>query len=144
MQCKICNSEVRPIFSFGKMPVANAFLNERDFSKEYFFELAVGFCEHCKMFQLLHQPDYSQMFHEHYAFYTSTSTEMSKHFERMAINYVDNWLNNKKDPFIIELGSNDGTMLKHIAAKGIRCLGVEPSKNVANVAIKNGVNTKMA
>ena len=143
MQCKICHSELIPIVSFGKMPVANAFLNEVDFAKEYFFELAVGFCEHCKMFQLLHQPDYSQMFHEHYAFYTSTSSEMSKHFERMANNYAENWLKDKKNPFVIELGSNDGTMLKHIAKRGIRCLGVEPSKNVADVAVKNGVNTKV-
>ena len=143
MPCKICSSKAAPLFSFGKMPVANAFLNKEAFAKEYFFELAVGFCEHCKMFQLLHQPDYSQMFHEHYAFYTSTSTEMSKHFERMANNYIDNWLKDKKDPFVIELGSNDGTMLKHIVTKGIRCLGVEPSRNVADVAIKNGIDTKV-
>ncbi len=143
LKCKICDHEVKEVISFGKMPVANAFLTEKDFPQEYFFELAVGFCERCKMFQLLHQPDYSQMFHEHYAFYTSTSVEMSKHFEAMAFNYIEHWLDQKSNPFVIELGSNDGTMLQHIAKRGIRHLGIEPSRNVAEVAIERGVHTKV-
>ena len=142
-ECKICGNDVSQIFSFGKMPVANAFLNKGEFHNEYFFELAVGFCENCKMFQLIHQPDYSQMFHDSYAFYTSTSKLMSKHFEAMAINYIDNWLPGKKDPFVVELGSNDGTMLKNLADIQIKHLGVEPSQNVANVAIERGINTKV-
>jgi len=142
MKCKICDHKISFVTSFGKMPVANAFLRSEDLGKEYFFELRVGFCEYCKMFQLLDQPDYSQMFHEHYAFYTSTSVEMSKHFEQMAYKYV-NWLNERENPFVIELGSNDGTMLQHIAKRGIKHLGIEPSQNVADVAIKRGVNTKV-
>ncbi|MDR1255181.1 MAG: class I SAM-dependent methyltransferase [Puniceicoccales bacterium] len=141
-KCKICSQEVQQVLSFGKMPIANGFLKADDFHQEYFFELACGFCEHCKTFQLLHQTDPSQMFHEQYAFYTSTSRYMSAHFEAMALNYIQHWLPNKKDPFVIELGSNDGTMLKHFAERGIRHLGIEASQNVAEIARKNGVETR--
>ena len=56
---------------------------------------------------------------------------------------IDNFLN-KNDPFIVELGSNDGILLENFLNKKIRHLGVEPSANVAEVAIKNGVNTEVA
>ena len=45
------------------------------------------------------------------------------------------------DPFVVEIGSNDGIMLRHFAAAGIRHLGVEPSANVAEVASAKGVST---
>ena len=37
MRCKITNKQLNPFMSFGKMPIANGFLNKNDFSKEFFF-----------------------------------------------------------------------------------------------------------
>ena len=48
------------------------------------------------------------------------------------------------DPFVVEIGSNDGILLQHVAQAGIRHLGVEPSANVARVAIAKGVRTLCA
>jgi methylation protein EvaC len=45
------------------------------------------------------------------------------------------------DPFVVELGSNDGIMLRHFHARGIRHLGIEPSANVAEVARGHGLST---
>ena len=64
--------------SFGKMPLANAFLKKEDFENEYFFELEPAYCDHCKMFQLIEQPDPKKMFHENYAFFSGTSKSTSK------------------------------------------------------------------
>ena len=62
--------------SFGKMPIANAFLKEADFQDEYFFDLATAFCEKCLTVQLETQPDPKLMFHENYAFFSKTSKHM--------------------------------------------------------------------
>lgn len=127
--------------SFGRMPLANGFLTPQDFEHEYFFELAPAFCEACKMFQIVEQPDPQRMFHEKYAFFSSTSQKMAAHFKAMADHYRNDFLRKRTDPFVVELGSNDGIMLQHFAAAGVRHLGIEPSSNVADVARKNGIQT---
>jgi methylation protein EvaC len=126
--------------SFGRMPIANGFLTEEQFGQEYFFELAPAFCERCGMFQIIHQPDPARMFHENYAFFSQTSRTMEAHFQGFAKEVMGTCLNGN-DPFVVEIGSNDGIMLKHFAAAGIRHVGVEPSSNVAAAASANGVNT---
>ena len=85
--CRINKRKAEKVISFGKMPIANGFLNKEQFSKEYFFELAVAFGLDSKMLQLIEQPDPKMMFHENYAFFSSSSKKMAEHFERMANNY---------------------------------------------------------
>lgn len=140
-QCRVCATEMLPVISYGKMPLANAFLSPEQFDREYFFELAVAHCPKCKMLQLVEQPDPKAMFHEEYAFFSGTSKKMAMHFEQKAKSHIENFIPDPKNAFVIELGSNDGIMLKHFAAAGISHLGIEPSGNVAKVAIENGVNT---
>lgn len=132
--CLICNRSISPFIDFGSMPLGNGFLsgNERH---EYFYNLSVAFCQNCHMVQLMEQPSREDMFHDHYAFYSSTSRGMSNHFEEFAKD-----VRRKHNPsFVVEIGSNDGIMLRHF--KDIGHLGVEPSKNVAQVAIDNEINT---
>lgn len=138
--CRNCGNEIHPFMSFGKMPIANAFLTQKQFSDEYKFELQVQFCEKCGLVQLLDQPTPEKMFHENYAFFSSTSNRMITHFKKFSEIVKDKYLIGK-DPFIVEIGSNDGIMLKNFAEDKIRHLGVEPSLNVAEVARSNGINT---
>jgi len=139
--CYICGTRIETFMSFGDMPIANGFLSEEQFTDEYFFEMEVAFCNHCKMFQLVNQPEPHQMFNENYAFFSGTSKLMANHFGEFVNHVLDDYLNGKNDPFVVEIGSNDGIMLKHFAKKGIRHLGIEPSANVAQVAIDQGINT---
>ncbi len=141
INCRICENKIKPFMSFGKMPIANRFLMEKDIPDEYFFELAPAVCDKCQMFQLIEQPDPKDMFHESYAFFSQTSSYMSLHFKRFAQFLLEEYLGDKNS-FVVEIGSNDGVMLKHIAASNIKHLGVEPSANVAKIAIDNGVNTR--
>jgi len=137
-QCWVCASTIRPFMTFGRMPIANNFLSEKDFNKEYFFEMEPAFCNKCKTFQLVRQPEPQQMFNDNYAFFSGTSKFMAKHFEEFSkkvLNYLD------EDPFVVEIGSNDGIMLNNFAKKNIKHLGVEPSSNVAQVAKEKGINT---
>ncbi|MES2528831.1 MAG: class I SAM-dependent methyltransferase [Bdellovibrionota bacterium] len=139
--CRICHSQTSFINDFGKMPIANGFLTPQQYKDEHFFRLHTAFCSRCKMFQLIDQPEPEMMFHENYAFFSSTSKKMGSHFEKMADSYLANFIPNEKEAFVVELGSNDGIMLKHFAKRGIKHLGVEPSSNVAEIARQSGVNS---
>jgi methylation protein EvaC len=138
--CLICGSGVEPFISFGQMPIANGFLTPEEFESEYFFELRAGFCPKCRMVQLLEQPAREKMFHENYAFFSSTSRRQMQHFKDFAELVIKNHLD-CDDPFVVEIGSNDGIMLQNFAESKIRHLGVEPSANVAQAAVEKGVST---
>ena len=141
--CRICGTSIRPFMSFGeKMPIANGFLTPDQFADEYFFNLAPAVCGTCGMVQLIDQPNPERMFHENYAFFSSTSRYMQVHFKNFADSvYKTYFSDSTDDPFVVELGSNDGIMLGNFAARKIRHLGIEPSSNVADVARGKGINT---
>lgn len=139
-KCLICDAAVEPFISFGKMPIANGFLSQDQFPEEFFFELAVAFCPGCSMVQLTELVEPKMMFHENYAFFSSTSSRMAEHFKLFS-EYVTREYLHSTDPFVVEMGSNDGIMLRNFADKGVRHLGIEPSANVAQVARDRGVNT---
>lgn len=139
-KCLVCSAPIAPFISFGKMPIANGFLTPDRFSSEYFFELAAAFCQQCSMVQLIDQPEREQMFNENYAFFSGTSAYMAVHFKTFAEHVLADYVESS-DPFIVEMGSNDGIMLKNFAEKKIRHLGIEPSANVAKVAQERGIRT---
>ena len=140
-QCKICGASFDSFIDFGPMPIANAFLPQGA-DDGYRFQMKVGFCPKCYMVQLVEQPEPERMFHENYAYFSSISTVMQDHFEEFAGSVRG--LMKGDDPFVVEIGSNDGIMLRHFAQAGVRHLGVEPSANVAEVARRRGVNTLCA
>jgi len=142
MKCRVCSAPIEAFMSFGKMPIANGFLTPEQFENEYFFELAPAFCSSCCTLQLTKQPDPEKMFHDHYAFFSRTSKHMVKHFQNYAHWVMDNYLDH--NPFVIELGSNDGILLENFSKHGISHMGVEPSANVANIAQQHGVNSIVA
>lgn len=123
------------------MPTANGFLTKLT-QKESFFPLSVGFCPNCFMVQLLETVPPQKMFHDDYQYLSSTSQRMIKHFEGHATEIIER-ISGKKNPFVVELGCNDGVMLLHLAKRGIAHLGVEPSANVAKLAKAKGVKTKV-
>jgi dTDP-4-dehydrorhamnose 3,5-epimerase-like enzyme len=144
--CKICNtSNLQEFLSFGKMPVSNAFLKEEDLDKpEFYYNMAVGFCEKCKMVQLMETVPYDKYIvpdsegKTNYAFFTSTSEFMTKHFQDLARNIEKNFMTDNKRA--LDIGSNDGTLLKGYTHRD-QVLGVEPSQNVAKVAQDQEIET---
>lgn len=138
--CSVCASAVEPLVSFGRMPLANAFLRREEFENEYHFDLAFGVCERCGMAQLLDRPPPGRMFHAQYPFFTATSARMVQHFHEWAREVRRRFLR-PAGSFVVEIGSNDGSFLEPFAQAGIRHLGVEPSANVAAAAAAKGVRT---
>ena len=140
MFCKVCNSKIKPFLSFGKMPMANGFLAKKDFKREFFYKLEVGFCKKDYLFQVNDHPKSPNIFNNHYPFYTNKSKLMTKHFKNY-FKWSKKFLNRKSK--IIEIGSNDGTFLRNFKTSGYEPLGIAPSKNVDNYSKKiNKVKVK--
>jgi methylation protein EvaC len=137
-KCLICDSEYSSFVDFGFMPIANAFATEKQIKNEYTFSMKVGFCGNCYMVQLVEQPEREKMFHENYAFFSSTSSYMKEHFKLFA-NSVSELQDLNEDSFVVEVGCNDGILLENFIIDNIPCLGIEPSKNVAQVAMEKGI-----
>jgi methylation protein EvaC len=139
MKCKVTNKKIEPFMSFGKMPIANGFIEKKDFNNEFFYNMEVGFSEDLSLLQLNDHPEPKSMFNEKYPFFTSSSNYMKVHFKEYA-----EWMNKKylkSKSNLIEIGSNDGTFLKNFNNTSINAFGYEPSKNVADKAISDGIKT---
>ena len=138
--CRFCSTKLIEVISFGKMPIANAFLTKTEIENEFFFELASMYCTNCFLFQLKEQPEPKKLFHENYAFFAGTSNVMQKHFSDLSIELVERFSLNNSD-LVVEIGNNDGGMVKYLKDSGHKKhLGVDPSSNVADFARKQGVN----
>lgn len=128
----------KKFMTFGKMPIANNFLDKENFKDEFFFDMDIAFNEKYSLFMLSNHPTPSQMFNQNYKFFSSSSLFMNEHFLNFA-NKLKKGLSNKSNK-IIEIGCNDGIMLKNFEKNKFNAIGFEPSKNVANIAKKKGLN----
>ena len=126
--------KLSPVIDFGRMPIANAFCTPDQFASEFFYDLVLGFDPKTKAIGLVNTIPLQKMFHDHYAFYSSTSEGMKLHFAQTARKLLPI----AKKGLVVELGSNDGIMLEAWKQLGIPAIGVEPSKNVAEVSKSKG------
>lgn len=139
--CRLCKSRnLKEILDLGKTPPANSFLKKDQLkNKEDFFPLAVNFCVDCGQLQLSHVVNPEILF-RHYVWVSSTSPVTVAHFQEYAES-VFKKLDLKKDDLVVEMGSNDGVLLKPFKKLGARVLGVDPARNVARRATKEGILT---
>lgn len=145
-RCPLCGAhELVQFISFGQMPIANGFLKREELSREEFtYEMAVGFCENCKMVQLMNKVPYDKYIvpdkegKRNYPFFSSMSTRaMEEHFADAAKEIKEKFLGPCEK--VLEIGSNDGIFLKNFKENEV--LGIEPSNNVAEVAKGLGIET---
>ena len=143
MNCRFSGKNIPTILNFGKMPLGNGFIQNKN-DHEYFYDMSIAVNNDIGLIQLVDQPDPKIMFHQDYSFFSRTSAFMVNHFREMANEIyalLYNNYQNDKSKFVVEIGSNDGVMLENLIDKNIQCLGVEPSDNVAKVSNNYGVET---
>lgn len=139
--CRLCKSKrLGKVLDFGKTPPANAFLTRKQLNeKEEFFPLIVNFCCDCGQLQLSHVVNPEILF-RHYVWVSSTSRVTVSHFEEY-VRFVFKEFHLRKDDLVVEMGSNDGVLLKPFKKLGMRVLGVDPARNVAARATREGIPT---
>ena len=139
--CRLCGgSKLTSILKFKSTPPANSFITKEKIGiKQSCFPLELFFCNHCTHVQLLDVVDPTELF-ENYVYVSGTSQVFVNHFEK----YVEYILTNfpqKIGSLVIDIGSNDGTLLKIFKQKGIDVLGIDPAKKIAEEASQNGIET---
>ena len=140
MRCRSCGTEVRSFLDLGRTPLANSFLREEQLGlAEPSFPLEVGFCQTCTLVQLMHTVPPEQIFRE-YVYVTSTSSSITEHFHELAHDAVSRF-GLEEDDLVVEIGSNDGTLLQGFEPFGVRTVGIEPATNIADIARAGGVDT---
>jgi SAM-dependent methyltransferase len=134
MKCQLCDHEHAVEFlNLGKQPLANKYPSEAQFAGEEFFPLAVYFCPRCKNVQLGTMVSRERMFEDYY-YLSSVNAGLVRHFETLAGKLAD-------AKFVVDVGSNDGILLKPLKSLGVKAIGVEPSINVSKIANDQGLTT---
>tara|TARA_Y100000589_G_C27197023_1_gene647322 strand:+ start:3233 stop:4486 length:1254 start_codon:yes stop_codon:yes gene_type:complete len=138
LECRICNSKsIVPILNLGNQPLANSLKKEKKQS-ESSYALEICQCKNCSVIQLTETINAKLLFNE-YVWVTGTS-KIAKEYSQIFFNRSRQYLKNK-NAFIVEIASNDGTFLKPFKENGYKVLGVDPAKNIAEIANRNGVKT---
>lgn len=141
MNCRVCDSaRLELAIDLGNQPWCNHFLKPEEVGKEPFYPLRVVFCHDCATPQLDFTVPKEVMFGNH-TYLSGVTKSLSDHFRNVAIEAHDRFLKGVPDRTVLDIGSNDGTQLKHYLELGCDVLGIEPSQTTAAIAQKAGVPT---
>lgn len=141
--CRLCGAPLNRTFvDLGMSPPCESYLSADQLDRgETFYPLHVRVCEQCLLVQL---PAYiaAEDIFSHYAYFSSFSDSWVQHAKRFVDGAVDRFALTDGS-FIVEVASNDGYLLQHVVARGIRCLGIEPAANVAEAAVAKRIPTEV-
>jgi C-methyltransferase C-terminal domain/Putative zinc binding domain/Methyltransferase domain len=141
-KCRICSSSrLRRYLHLGSTPLANAYLRPEQLAEpEFKEELALVLCEDCGLSQLSHVVAPDRMF-RHYLYVSSTTTTFRDHCAELA-NSALLRVAERPSGLALDIGSNDGCLLRQFKAAGWEVQGVDPAKNLAAEANKTGIPTR--
>lgn len=139
--CRLCNSkDVVLRLELTACPPVDAHVTKDQLAiKQDSFPLDLFMCNSCGHFQLLDVVDPDILF-GHYIYTTSSSPGLVDHFKSYA-DKAFSLIKDNKEKFALDIGSNDGTLLRFLKEKGCRVQGVDPAKNIAEQATASGIPT---
>ncbi|MFM7383441.1 MAG: methyltransferase domain-containing protein [Microcystaceae cyanobacterium] len=141
MQCRVCDSEnLELAIDLGSQPWCNHFLKPEEVGQEPYYPLRVLYCHDCGTVQLDYTVKKEIMFGDH-TYLSGVTKSLSEHFRQVAQEVDDRFFKDQVIKSVLDIGSNDGTQLKHFQALGYEVLGVESSKTTAKMANEAGVPT---
>lgn len=139
--CQVCNSDkLHLILNLGHQPLCDTLLTEEMLNEpEKTYPLRMIWCEECSCVQLDYCVSGTEVYHPDYPYRSGITKELAEYQENIALSLV-NRFGLKQNDLVIDVGSNDGTLLSCFKKMGIRTLGVEPT-NIAKIANANGIET---
>lgn len=142
-RCRFCSSLLKHSFcDLGKTPLSNGYLKKEQLGvQEPSFVLHAYVCEKCFLVQLEEMETPDKIFSD-YAYFSSYSESWLAHVKKYTNAMVERFGFSAKSQ-VVEIASNDGYLLQYFKEKNIPILGIEPAKNVAEVAIQKGIPTRV-
>ncbi len=138
-QCKVCNTELTHVYSLGDIPPINDFLLPEEKKSEVGFPLDLTWCSKCSLVQLANVVPPEKLFRS-YRFMTSASSVSVKHMDSVADD-LSSALGVSDTSKVLEIGSNDGTLLKSFKRYTQNVLGVDPAENLLPDCTQKGVES---
>lgn len=142
MKCRFCTTPLHDVFlDLGTAPPSNAFLTaEALHAPETWFPLKLFTCPECHLVQVSEVQSHEQLFAPDYVYFSSYSRSWLQHAENFVGTAVAR-LDLGADSLVVEVASNDGYLLQYVSARGIPCIGIEPTAGTASVAQAKGIET---
>jgi trans-aconitate methyltransferase len=142
MKCRFCATPLQDVFlDLGSAPPSNAFLTADALNApETWFPLKLFTCGKCRLVQVDEVQSHAALFAPDYVYYSSFSRSWLAHAERYVGEAVAK-LGLDHNSLVMEVASNDGYLLQYVAARGIPCIGIEPTSGTAHVARQKGIET---
>ena len=143
-KCRFCQNTLHhSVVDLGMSPLCQKHIKPAEKNDmERFYPLHAYICDHCWLMQLEEFATPDEIFADDYAYFSSYSESWLNH----ARNYTDMMIERfdlSSKHLVTEIASNDGYLLRWFNQKGVPVLGVEPAKNVAEVALQNGIRTEV-
>ena len=139
IKCRLCgNKELQDILDLGNQPPANALRKDMNQVLEN-VPLIICRCAKCSTIQLTETVKPEYLFSS-YVWVTGTS-EGAREYSKIFAERILSKISKQNELFVVEIASNDGTFLKQFQEKDHKVLGIDPAKNLANDAKKNGIPT---
>lgn len=141
LSCQVCNSsKLHTILDLGYQPLCDSLLTKEMLNEpEKTYPLRMMWCENCTGVQIDYCVSGSEVYHPAYPYRTGITKELVQYLENMALSLVKKYNLNSGD-LVVDVGSNDGTLLKGFKMQGVKTLGVEPT-NIAKIANEDGIKT---
>ena len=140
MKCRACNGNTEQFLSLGQQPLPNRFLLREQLDQpEPRYPLELYFCSWCSLVQLGIVAPPEDLFSE-YLFASSTSPLTRAHFTGLAA-HLQETFHLDSDSKVVDIASNDGIMLRAWRDLGVSAIGVEPAKNLCELAWADGLHT---
>lgn len=139
--CQICNSKnLINVINLGEQPLANTLLDKPvDISEDDKYPINIFRCKDCTLLQIDHVVDQKKVYHLEYPYLPGITQTVNNEQKELA-EYLINKLKLNKEHLIVDIGSNDGSLLKNFKKEGMKVIGVEPT-NIAKIANDNHIET---
>lgn len=142
MQCRFCKTELEHVFiDLVNSPASNSYLTREQLNEpEVFYPLKVYTCHQCFLVQVDEYKKSDAIFDSEYAYFSSFSTSWLAHAKKYTDLMVEKFKLTENSQ-VIEIASNDGYLLQYFKEKNIPVMGIEPTANTAEAAMRKGIKT---
>jgi len=142
MNCRHCENKLTHVFcDLQTCPPSNAMVNPEKINyPETYFPLKVFVCEKCWLVQVDEVEKAEAIFNDEYTYFSSYSSSWLDHAKKYC-DYMEERFKYDANSLVVEIASNDGYLLQFFKEKLIPVIGVEPTRNTADVALRKGIDT---